>query len=234
MKRSRFLTLIASHQGAAPVVPWYLAGGVSLTNLGALYVPKNAASQSASYARVAGDVGNATLDPATVGGTAPAWDATGWTFNGSSHYLKTGIVAEASCSAMIFFTFIGHSDTYPYLFGSIVNAGSTGFAVSCHETSATVCVYFSGNPGTAAPILNSGCLGISGLQGYRNGVADGAEIAAGGALTAVEMYIGGVNQVGLGLRNKTNFTCAAIAYYKPPALTAAQMLAIYNAWTALP
>lgn len=69
---------------------WYLAGGVAAVNCKGAYQPIGAASLAASKVN--------RINPGTNdagGGTDPTHDpALGWIFNGSSQYLKTGIVPE--------------------------------------------------------------------------------------------------------------------------------------------
>lgn len=63
---------------------WSVAGQTCL----AAYQAKGAASQAASYANLA-DPG--TYDCTTI--AAPTWDgSTGWTFNGTSQWLRTGLL----------------------------------------------------------------------------------------------------------------------------------------------
>jgi hypothetical protein len=79
-------------RAAAAAVPWWLAGGVAAANAIAVYQPKGAADLAASYVNLANP---GTYDAAP--GTAPTFDAaTGWTFNGSTQYLTTGVTNGAA------------------------------------------------------------------------------------------------------------------------------------------
>lgn len=83
--------------GAAPVVPWYLAGGVDAANCIAAYQPKGAANLAASYVNIA--------SPGTYNCTAvaePAWDvATGWAGDNSDNHLNSGVAVASIVSAII-------------------------------------------------------------------------------------------------------------------------------------
>jgi hypothetical protein len=65
-----------------PVIPWYLAGGISAANCVAAYQPKGAASLAASYINLANPGTNNA-----VPGVAPSLSANGWVFTGTQ-YLK--------------------------------------------------------------------------------------------------------------------------------------------------
>lgn len=74
---------------------WWEPGG-SFTCVAA-YAPKGAASLSASYSNLANP---GTYDAAP--GTAPTFDtATGWTFNGSTTRLETGVVVGSGWTAIV-------------------------------------------------------------------------------------------------------------------------------------
>jgi hypothetical protein len=74
---------------------WWLSGGISAANCIAAYQPKGAVSYAASKVNLA--------NPGTYNateGTAPAFDtAVGWTFNGTTMFLETGIVPDLSAQA---------------------------------------------------------------------------------------------------------------------------------------
>lgn len=78
---------------------WWLSGSISSSNCLIAYEAKNAPSYALSLTNLA--------NPGTYNateGVAPAWDTTtGWTGNGSTKYLKTGLVPQSSWSAFIRF-----------------------------------------------------------------------------------------------------------------------------------
>lgn len=84
--------------GAAAVAPWYLSGGIAAANCLAAYTPKGAASLAASYDNNAAP-GNGLADgtyDCTLG-VAPTFDTSyGWSLNGSTQWLSTGIAQGAA------------------------------------------------------------------------------------------------------------------------------------------
>ena len=86
----------------AASAPWYIIDGVSESNIVALYMPSDSTSLADSYLRKVGTGGNASLDPAIVGGVAPVWSKLGgWRFDGADDYLKTGVVPSANCTVIV-------------------------------------------------------------------------------------------------------------------------------------
>ena len=76
---------------------WWLSGGISAANCIAAYAPKGAADLASSYMNLA-NPGTYNAAP----GVAPTFaTADGWTFNGASQYLTTGIVPAAGWSIAI-------------------------------------------------------------------------------------------------------------------------------------
>lgn len=95
---------------------WWLAGGISPANCAAAWQPKGAADYASSKINLA--------NPGTYNcsdGTAyPTWNAaTGWTFNGTSQFLNSGLVATENMTVIIR---IANATTpahgYPTLFGT--------------------------------------------------------------------------------------------------------------------
>lgn len=106
-------------KGAA--APFYLAGGIDKANVLAAYQPKGAASLAASYINLANPgTGDATVT------TPPTFDASrGWIFNGTSQFIKTGIVPDANTSVIIKFTDVPYYTTAPHcILGTEVNSGA--------------------------------------------------------------------------------------------------------------
>ena len=73
---------------------WWLSGGIDYDNVAAVWQPLYAESLSESYKRIAGDEGNANVDPAVTGvGVAPSFNAKyGWRGDGATVFLDTGII----------------------------------------------------------------------------------------------------------------------------------------------
>jgi len=102
----------------------WLAGGIPRTACVAAYEPICAVSLADSYINRA-NPGTYNATP----GTAPTWaESTGWTFNGSSQYLTTGIVLSSQVSSALC-RFSGYNAAAnSYLFGR-TDAGFNTFRV---------------------------------------------------------------------------------------------------------
>lgn len=216
-----FPSPVASSGAAA--VPWYLAGGVAAANCKAAYQAIGAASLSASYTNLANP---GTNDAAP--GLAPTWaSATGWTFNGTSQYLTTGVtpVNDQTWSLMVRYTMPGTSTGF--LLGAF--SGSAYYALQPNYPDNNL-YYENGSYLGVSPRLASGVVGFAGNKGYRNGSADSGTIpTATGTLPAV--FIGCLNSGG----SPAYYHAAsiqAVAIYNT-ALTSAQVSAISTAAAAL-
>lgn len=95
---------VATAGAAAAAMPWWNPDGATpAANTGA-WLAKGAASLAASYLNL-GLLGFPDIDPAVVGGVAPAWAAgTGWTFDGIGQYLITGYIPPMTVSVLVQFT----------------------------------------------------------------------------------------------------------------------------------
>lgn len=123
-----FVPPAGGEDAVAPVVSWWLSGGISAANCLAAYTPKGAASLAASYDNNAAP-GNGLADGAydTAPGVAPSFDAaTGWTFNGSSQYLKTGVRLYQPYTVISSYNNAGFSSS-DYHFGIVSTSPSTIF-----------------------------------------------------------------------------------------------------------
>ncbi len=208
-------------------IPWYRAGGIPAANCIAAYQAIGAADIATSYINQA--------NPGTYNLTAsaaPTFAAeTGWTFNGSSQFLKTGITP-------------GNAQVWSMLVRFSNVTGATGYMCGYYNSAAVafmLCPNRNGNRsywnGTA-PLTKTGLTSESGVMGvvsgtgYLNGVSEGGITLA--AATEEKIYIGAAN----GQVPPTPFTyCAcviqAFALYDC-VLTTAQALALSNAMAALP
>jgi hypothetical protein len=217
--------------GFAPVfdrggaVPWWRAGGAPAPV--AAYQPLGAASLAASYINLANP---GTYDAAP--GTAPSFNAaTGWTFNGSSQYLNTGIApATQTYTFLVRYTNV-NSGGYSYIFGARNSANNRyiGYAYKL-DPSTGVGSYLHG-PATniiyLASAQASGVAGIAGKDVYWNG----ASVSTFAAATWADMA-----GMRIGTRD-TNFgffggyVAAFVSY--ATALTAPQAAAVSAAMAAL-
>ena len=163
---------VAKPTEEAPPVPWYLTGGISSSDCVAAYQPIGADDLADSYINLA-NPGTYNAAP----GTAPSWGSTdGWTFDGSTQYLTTGIVPASGWSMIVRYSNIAAGSYAGTLLGTYkANARfELGYNIS------TTVYYMSGqfvsvNTGTR---IVSGVQAVAGQQGYRNGSADGGAIGA--------------------------------------------------------
>ena len=207
-------------------LPWYRAGGVSVANVAGAYLAKGAASLAASYFNLA----NPSTNDLTVG-VAPTFNtATGWTFNGTSQYLKAMTGVNINWSAVVRYS--GATRFTP--FGASNDTTTRKFLISLIGTGGSQGIQYANEvAATAAPTPPAAAvIGLAGNQGYRNGVADGSALSAGSGNAVARIYIGCWN---LGDLTPTSYFAGnilAAAFYNST-LTAAQMLAISTAMAAL-
>lgn len=152
--------------GAAAAGGWWEVAGQTCV---AAYQPKGAASLAASYVNLANP---GTYDAAP--GTAPTFDAsTGWTFNGTNQFLKTGIVsADVEWTVLIRFSDVPNNAATVWGNGAFrILPGGSGGGYRFYK--------YCG--GTQVPIVNgqaSGVMGVTQTQGWLNGAADASWAAA--------------------------------------------------------
>lgn len=208
-------------RSAAAAANWWEVSGKTCV---AAYQPKGAASYAASLSNLANP---GTYDAAE--GVAPDWAAgTGWTFNGSTQYLKTGVVPAPGYTVLI----------------QIANITTTG---GCIVGSSNTTMYYVGrlnpkhyrsvlfetakNTETRAGDHTTGNLCLAGLQPYRDGSADGDPLASSSWTTTQGWYIGGAN-----LNGSLNSPCAgnviAFAHYLET-LTSGEVAVVAAAMAAL-
>ena len=212
-------------QRGAAAVPWYLSGGIDATNCIAAYDAKNAASLAASYVNLAKP---GTYDAAP--GVAPTWAAgTGWTFDGATQYLLTGVVPAAGWSFLIRFSGMTGSDRFV---GAFVGSPANSFYLSPYYggTGKTFYRIGSGYKDGSSAYVAAGVMGISSVagtgQGYLNGLADGGTFVPGTNTGA--MSIGRLGMAAYWLPGVT----IAYALWNIQ-LSPAQMLAVSTAMAAL-
>jgi hypothetical protein len=185
----------ALNQGGAAAVPWYLNSGILLSDIAAVWQPVKSASLGNSYLRIAGDEGNANLDPAVVGGTAPTFrDIYGWILNGTTTYLKTGYIPSSS-NYSLFIKYADSEKEDTWIVGS-KSAAQARVGIAPNVTGNSY-IYANGNTtyltktGSGMP---SGVLGYAGATAYRDGAPNGTiPVATPGA---IELYIGARNNNG--------------------------------------
>jgi hypothetical protein len=200
---------------------WYLAGGAPLPL--AVYQPKGAASLAASYVNLA-NPGTNNAAP----GVAPTFAAaTGWTFNGATQWLTTGINTAANMSIIMRISNVSAANG-AVMGGRGAAGGGTGLGFFAILTGNHA--YDNGTRGAIAGAVASGVFAVAGTKGYRDGADDGVTLANSIA-EPVAMYMGGYNSNGTA-NNFLTGNILAVAIYSS-VLTAPQVAAVSAAMAAL-
>lgn len=165
---------------------WYNAPGVV-----AAYQPVAAPDAFAGRQNVSNDLRRAGVYAAKLG-VAPTWrSSTGWTFNGTTQYLTTGIVpaGNQTWSVLVCFADVTANTAVQALCGYWDMSNSANrFTVSPNFTGNVRLYFYSQYKSVAARVL-SGVQGMAGRQPVLNGIVDGPEVAAGSG-TLSEIYVG--------------------------------------------
>lgn len=208
-------------------VPWYLAGGVAAANCKAAYAPIGAADLADSYVNEA-NPGTNNAAP----GAAPSWaSATGWTFNGTSHYLTTGLTPLTAAWSMIV-RFSGApaiATGDKYMVGAYNSFGQCFILCPGVASFSGDRIYCNVGRVQVAGTLQSGVMCVAGQTNYLNGASEGAAGTAGTATTR-SIYIGALNLGSPYGYHPSNIL--ALAVYDVT-LTGAQVAAITTAMNAL-
>jgi len=172
----------------------------------AVYQPKGAASKNDSYTDLSGN-GNDALK--TI---EPSWDATnGWTFNGSTQYISTGVSVDTSDSDVtLLIQFTGATTTSASITG--IYGGATNRRLQLGPKSGTPTNTFFGN-GSLLLVSGetpNGNLAIGGLRAYIDGVFQNS--IASGLTSSLTLYIGCSNNNGTP-GNYSNGSVQAFALY---------------------
>lgn len=174
----------ATQLGGAPL-QWWQSGGAS--GCVAAYLAKGAASQAVSYVNLANP---GTYD--LTASAAPTWNtATGWTFNGTTQFLKTGVLPGINYSAIIQYANQPAANN-AYLFGAY--DGNTILGFRSFRGIGTA-VYANGNTASSVAGPTAGGNRAVTNRGYKDGVDDVASSLTPAAVTR-EIYIGGLNNSG--------------------------------------
>lgn len=209
-----------SPRAASAAASWWDNNG-AISGCVAAYAPKGAADLASSYINLA-NPGTNNAAP----GTAPTWDATGgWTFNGTTQYLTTGIVPtnNQTWSAIVRFSNASADDS------SMLFGGGSYFAIQQRRSGGAV-GWWSGGFLTETPGVTTGVLGFAGATAYRNGAAVSGSIGSGGG-TFSALYIGAANSGGSPILH-ANIKIQALAIYSAT-LTAGEVATITTAMQAL-
>lgn len=185
--------------------------------------PKGAVSFAASLLDISG-TGNNAGDPGGV--ATPPWDAVnGWKFDGIADYLTTTFVPQNDQSQTVIVQFTNVTNL-GYLCGVSVGGGRR-LTIRPDSGGGTGVRYENGGAVLVVPALLAGNLALAGDRGYRNGVAEGAAMAAWGAPIVLTLTIGARSGAIWGA-----VYVQAFAIYDCT-LTAPQLLSIANAMALL-
>lgn len=155
-------------------------------------------------------------------GTPPTWAApTGWTFDGSTHYLDTGLVPVRAAWSIIA-RYSGTTTASPErcVLGAQQSSSCT-IAVGGYWYG-DQCYCGNGTEAIAAPQLLSGTLAMAGPLFYRDGVFDSSQ-NSGADTNTRSLYIGALNIGSVSSRHQGNIQ--AIAIYAR-ALSAAEVWSV--------
>jgi hypothetical protein len=190
--------------------PWYLSGGIALSDVAGVWKPKGSSSLAMSYLRIAGNSGNANIDPAVVGGVAPTWDAVSGWIGSTSVYLKTGIIPAAGWSVIVQYS--NAPTGTKYLFGEQKVYDTDSCMISPSVGAGTGIRYAAGTSVNVSPHSLAGILAIANTQGYRNGIIDGGA-TSGISGSPIEFYIFALNNNGVSTGN-CSANISVIAFYR--------------------
>lgn len=202
----------------------------AITGCVAAYCAIGAADLAASYVNLQ-NPGTNNAAP----GVAPTFSAeTGWTFNGSTQYLTTGVVPAAGYSAIVRFSGVGAPSTNAPVLGSGSTGAANGFQMNpvAGALGGTSAQYVYGNGfQTLAPQFTSGVIGITPNHDYINGGENGA---TGGTFSGSgqALYIGARNNSGTADRFLPG-SIQAVAIYSTT-LTTPEMATLTTLMNALP
>jgi len=204
----------------------WLAGGIPRTACVAAYEPICAVSLADSYINRA-NPGTNNAAP----GVAPAWAAeTGWTFNGSTQYLTTGVVPtnDQAYSAIVRFSGIS-GGSGAYLLG-LFNASGRVFSLRPNQSSQVV---FSNGASVLSGVdMANGVLAIAGASGYRDGAYEASVTAWTGA-NALGIHIGAGSDAAGSPAAWRSGSIQAVYIYNVP-ITPTQVRAVTDAMNMLP
>ena len=187
----------------------------------AAYQAKGAASLAASYVNLA----NPGTNDLTVG-TAPTFDtSTGWTFNGSSNYLKTGVIPNSDYT--VFVRFSSGS-------GCLIGTTSTAFGeapiFALRQFPADRNWYNNGDR-YQGNTWTSGVMCTAGKVAYRDGTSQGS-ISGGSNTWSYQFTVGARNLINGGCDQYLTGNIQAVAIYSTT-LDATQVAEITTNMAAL-
>ena len=188
----------------ASAIPWYLTGGIPAANCLAAWQAHNAASYAAALVNLAG---NAAYNLAPQGGDMTWAPDTGFVGDGVK-YFKTAITgADATWSLIA--RFANATTNGEALIGAATTATNARKYVFSRNSTNDGHTYGVGTAVVVSPRLTSGVMAVCGVQGYLNGVSDGAA-GTWGSGTAPEIYVMATNGAALFKMNGSYWYSGAV------------------------
>lgn len=208
-----------SSVAAAP--SWWLPTGITAANCICSYAPKGAADLAASYINL-NNPGTGNAAP----GVAPTWDATsGWIFNGSSQYLKTPAINQATGFIAIRFS---NRTSANWLTGHFLGANDRFYL---YPRTGDVVYYIGAVAEAKGAAMTAGNLMLGYSGGYRDGVSVG--LTVGSPESSIKIHdIGGAGNNGAAPGLYCAAYVQAYAAYSTQ-LSQAQVTELYTAMAAL-
>jgi len=220
--------IVQPSMAAAAASGWWLSGGISAANCAAAYAAKGAASLAASYINL-NNPGTNNAAP----GVAPTFaGATGWTFNGSTQYLTTGINPGNNYSAIIrFSSFSTPGSANAVALGSAISASpNTGLTLGKTVSTGTLRFRNGDTAYVDASTATSGVMAAAGANAYLNGSLVNSGLGGSGS-NAFPIYIAANSNSG-SVSNFSTIVIVALAIYNTT-LSGSQVAALTTAINAL-
>lgn len=207
---------------SAPVTPagWWVVAGKTCV---AAYQAKGAASYAASKSNLANP---GTYDAADAA-AYPTWNTTtGWTFNGSTQYLTTGVTPGRDWSVLCQFANVTNGGV---LLGSQPN-GAPYFGLQPNNIPNSKAGYWHEQFLLLSPVMSGGNMAFAAASAYRDGAKETESILTSSG-SYLAMFIGGWNGNGT-LANAYAGDILAVAFYSDT-LTDGQIATVAAAMAAL-
>jgi hypothetical protein len=168
----------------------------SLPGVVAAYQPVRAPDHIQARYNVGAHMARVGQNNATLG-VAPTWGpATGWTGNGTSMYLNTGIVPGNYWSMMIQLITVQLENQVP-IGARTGTSGTNGMFIVSHGSANAAVIYRYGNDISITPQATGRInLAMAGLANYRNGSRDGGASNTAITTTTYPVFIVALNNGG--------------------------------------
>ena len=161
---------------------WEVSGKTCIGAWQAIGAP----SLVASYTDLSGSGNDLTV------GVAPTWaSGTGWTFNGTTQYLETGLGWDGDYSLII--RYANSNNTGYLLAGQDVTGITKRVGVSPERGVGPAVLYLNGETDDISPALTTGILCIAGANCYRDSSLDVTLPSTSGIVTTYKPVIGALH-----------------------------------------